>query len=222
MPLAIATRAHALRTRVLLVDDHAVVRVGFRLLLEQSADIAVVAEAGDVDAAYRSYVAEQPDVVIMDIGLPGASGTEGIRRILARDRGARVLAFSMHEDDVIIERALTAGARGYVSKASAADVLVEAVQKIAQGGQFLEPPVAARMVRRRAQGIESPFSALSMREFEIALMLANGLATHEVGRRLNIAPKTVGNYTAQIKTKLDIGTLPELTRLAIRYKLIDP
>jgi len=206
--------------RILLVDDHAVVRAGFRTLLENQPGIVVVAEAESGEAACRKFVELAPDIVIMDLSLPGIGGLEAIRRIVARDHQARVLVFSMHEDTVFVEQALQAGARGYLGKSSAPVVLVEAVQQIAAGNVYLDADIAQRLAFQKTTGDRGPFAALSTREFEIFCLLAEGLTVAEISARLSLSSKTVANYTTQIKSKLEVGTAAELARLAIRHGIV--
>ncbi len=206
--------------KVLLVDDHAVVRAGYRMLLENSADIEIVAEADSGEFAYKRFVEVHPDVVIMDLSLPGIGGIEAIRRIIARDPNARILVFSMHEDTVFVEQALQAGARGYITKSSAPEVLVEAVNQIASGNIHLDAGIAQRIAFQRVRGKGTPFTELSTREFEIACLLAEGLTTSEIADRLSLSYKTVANYGTQIKSKLGVSSAAELARLAIRYGVV--
>lgn len=207
-------------TRILLVDDHAVVRAGFKTLLENQADLRVVAEADSGETAGRQYAEHAPDVVIMDLSLPGIGGLEAIRRIVARDRSARVLVFSMHEDTVFVEQALQAGARGYLAKSSAPAVLVEAVRQVAGGSIYLDADIAQRLAFQKTRGGDSPFEALSTREFEVFCLLAEGSSVNEISTRLSLSPKTVANYATQIKSKLEVGTPAELARLAIRHGIV--
>ena len=207
--------------RVLLVDDHAVVRTGYRLLLERAGDIELAGEADSGEQAYRQYPELKPDVVVMDISLPGIGGFEAIRRIIARDPRARILVFSMHEDTVFVEQAVNAGARGYITKNSAPAVLVEAIRKVAAGEPYLEAGLARQLAFRKAGDQDSPFARLSTREFEICSLLAQGCSTSEIAKRLSLSYKTVANYSTQIKSKLGVGTPAELTRLAIRHKIVE-
>jgi DNA-binding NarL/FixJ family response regulator len=206
--------------RVLLVDDHAVVRAGYRMLLARSPDIEVVAEADSGEMACRRYVEHSPDVVVMDLTLPGIGGLEAIRRIVARDAGARVLVFSMHEDTVFVDQAISAGARGYITKSSAAETLVEAIRAVAANRTYLEAGLAQQLAFQKVRDRDSPFSRLSTREFEICCLLAEGLNTSEIAKRLSLSYKTVANYSTQIKGKLEVNTVAELTRLAIRYNVV--
>lgn len=206
------------RVRVLLVDDHAVVREGYRTLMRSAPGIEVIAEAASGEAACRLFAELAPDVVVMDLSLRGMGGLEAIGRMVARDAAARVLVFSMHEDPAFVEQALRAGAKGYVTKSSAPEFLLEAVTKIAAGGIFLDHALANVLAEQRAR--PQPFSALSPREFEIFCLLAAGGATVDVARRLALSPKTVANYATQIKDKLRVATTADLARLAIRHGLV--
>jgi DNA-binding NarL/FixJ family response regulator len=207
------------RVRVLLVDDHAVVRAGYRLLLQNAPEIEVVAEADSGELGCRLFAELTPDVVIMDLTLPGIGGLEAIRRIVQRDSRAKVLVFSMHEDILFVEQALAAGARGYVTKSSAPRVLIAAVKQVAAGGQPLARDIAQRLKVARSRG-DSPLKELSTREFEIFCLLAEGLSSADIAKRLSLSHKTVANYGTQLKAKLGVGTVAELTRLAIRHGVV--
>jgi len=208
---------------VLLVDDHAVVRAGYRTLLEDSPDVEVVGDAADGETAYSQYLALRPDVVVMDLSLPGAGGLEAIRRILARERDARVLVFSIHEDVAFVEQSLRAGARGYITKNSAPEILVEAVCRLAAGEVYLERQLAQNLALRKSHGAKGLLSCLTVREFEIFCLLAEGAGTAEAARRLVLSQKTIANYVTQIKHKLSVQTAGELVHLAIRHGVIkDP
>jgi len=207
--------------RVLLVDDHAVVRAGYKVLLQNSSEIAIIGEADCGELACRLFADLQPDVVIMDLSLPGMSGLEAIRRIIARSAEARVLVFSMHEDTVFVEQALQAGARGYITKRSAPEVLVDAVKAIARGEVHLDGDLAQRLAFQMTRGKGAPFASLSTREFEIFCLLAEGLDINEIAARVSLSYKTVANYSTQVKNKLAVNTVAELAHLAIRHGLID-
>jgi two-component system, NarL family, invasion response regulator UvrY len=197
--------------RVLLVDDHVVVRAGYRVLLRDVAEIEVVAEAESGEAAYRLYVELAPDVVVMDLSLPGMGGLEAIRRITARDNAARILVFSMHDDVAFVEQALRAGAQGYITKRSAPDVLADAIREIAAGGVYVDPALERTLARPG----DDPLTRLSPREFSIFQMLAQGLSTAEVAAQLCLSAKTVANYGTLIKRKLGAKNQAELVHLAL-------
>jgi two-component system, NarL family, invasion response regulator UvrY len=206
--------------RILLVDDHAVVRTGYSTLLQNAANLEVIAEADNGQAALREFIDCKPDIVIMDLSLPGIGGLEAIRRIIARDADAKVLVFSMHEDTVFVEQALQAGARGYITKRSAPEILVDAVRKIADGEIFLDADIAQRLAFQKTRGRNTPFETLSTREFEIFCLLAEGLNVNDIAKRLSLSYKTVANYSTQIKNKLDVDTVAELARIAIRHGIV--
>lgn len=208
--------------RVVMVDDHPVVRAGYRALLGNANSIEVVAEADSGETGFRAFVEHQPDIVIMDIRLPGISGFEAIRRIIARSAAAKILAFSMHEDTAFVEQALQAGARGYIGKSSGPIILVEAVRQIAAGNIYLEPEIAQRLAFQKTRGPTSPFANLSTREFEIFCLLAEGLNANDIGTRLSLSAKTVANYSTQIKSKLEVNSIAEMVRLAVRHGIVDP
>ena len=208
------------KIRILLVDDHAVVRAGYRALLEDHVTVDILGEAENGEAAVKLFGELDPDVIIMDLSLPGIGGLEAIRRIIQRKHDARILAFSMHEDTVFVEQALQAGARGYISKRSAPAVLVDAVKAIAAGNIYLDPDIAQRLAFQKTRGASSPIAALSTREFEIFCLLAEGQTVAEVARRLSLSGKTVANYSTQIKSKLDVNTAAEMARIAIRHGFV--
>jgi two-component system, NarL family, invasion response regulator UvrY len=209
------------KIRVLLVDDHAVVRVGYQMLLKNSGDIEVIGEADSGERACKAFTELQPDVVVMDLSMPGIGGLEAIRRIIARDDNARILVFSMHEDTVFVEQALQAGAKGYLCKSSAPEILVEAIKELAMGKSHIDSEIVQKLAFQKARGKGSPFSSLSTREFEIFCLLAEGLNTSEIAKRLSLSYKTVANYSTQIKGKLNVATVAEIARLAIRNNIIN-
>lgn len=209
------------KIRVLLVDDHAVVRAGYQMLLQNTDDIEVVSEADSGELACKHYVDSEPDVVVMDLSMPGMGGLEAIRRIVARDSDARILVFSMHESTVFVEQALQAGARGYITKSSAPEVLIEAIRELAAGKSHIDSEIAQQLAFKKSKGEDTPFSDLSTREFEIFCLLAEGLNTSEISKRLSLSYKTVANYSTQIKSKLEVSTVAEIARIAIRYKIIE-
>ncbi|HNJ08789.1 MAG TPA: response regulator transcription factor [Plasticicumulans sp.] len=206
--------------RVLLVDDHAVVRAGFRRLLE-GCGVRVSAEADTGEAGYRAYVDAPCDVVILDLALPGRGGLETLRRLRARDAGARVLVFTMHDEPAFAEQALAAGALGYVTKSSSPEVLLDAVTRVARGERCLSPDIAERLALAPSGGPQAAIEALSPREFEIFRQLAAGHSAAEIGERLALSAKTVANYGSQIRARLGVGSRAELARLAIRLGLIE-
>lgn len=207
---------------VMLVDDHAVVRAGYRLLLSQSENIEVVCEAERGEEACQFYSESQPNVIVMDLSLPGIGGLASIRRILSRDPGAKILVFSIHDELVYVLRALEAGAKGYITKSSAPETLVEAVKKVAGGETYVEPEIAQKLLVQTIAGKDAAtdLNALSAREFDVFCLLAKGYTTREVADELRLSYKTVGNYTTLIKNKLNVSTTAEMARLAYQYGLL--
>lgn len=208
--------------RVMLVDDHAVVRTGYRTLLETSSSLAVVCEASSGEQAQQLYKRHEPDVVVMDISLPGISGIETIKRIVHQFPKARIIVVSMYDDTTFVDQALQAGALGYMAKSGDPAALGRAILTIARGGTYLDASIAQHLAFQKSRGIESPFGRLSTREFEIARLLASGFTIGQIATRLSLGYKTVANYKTQITAKLDVRTTAELTRLCIRYGLLEP
>jgi two-component system invasion response regulator UvrY len=204
--------------RILLVDDHAVVREGFRRFLERSEDLRVVGEAEDADEAYALWLQCLPDVTVVDLSMRGAGGLELLARIVARSPGARCLVFSMHEDAAVAQRALAAGARGYVTKGSQPEVLVEAVRAVHAGRVYL----SADIVQDRATLADDAgrLASLTGKEHEIFRLLAQGHTVADIARLLNLSTKTVANHQSQIRDKLGLATPVALVRLAQRQGLI--
>lgn len=201
---------------VLLVDDHAVVREGYRRLLERSPGIRVVGEAADAQSAYTAFIEHQPQVTVMDISLPGASGIEALRRIRARDPAARVLMFSMHEDAVFASRAFEAGARGYISKAAAPEALVEAVHAVSRGEPYVTGRVAHELALRKSAQEGGAGSNLSPREFEVLRMLVSGRSLTQIADSLGLTAKTVANHQSNLRQKLGAGSALQLLQAAAR------
>jgi two-component system invasion response regulator UvrY len=210
------------RTRVMLVDDHAVVRMGFRLLLQATDDIEVVAEADSGETACQRVPEVRPDVVVMDIAMPGMGGIEAVKRLLAHDREVRILALSAHEDTSHPRRALKAGALGYLSKRGAPEALIEAIRTIARGRRYLDPQIAQRMAVQDLEGGGNPTEQLSEREFEVFVQLARGQSVNQIAENLKLASSTVGTHLYNIKQKLGVQNQAELTLLAVRHGLIEP
>ena len=204
--------------RVLLVDDHAVVREGYRRLLERDQRIQVVGEAADAARACKLAASIEPTVVVMDIALPGGSGLEAMRRMLVHEPRLRVLIFSMHGEAIFVSRAMQAGARGYITKSSAPEVLVTAVHAIAQGERFLSEDVAAEAPKSDhlpASGIDT----LTTREFEVLQRLARGESVKDIGEKLGLSEKTVANHQSVIREKLGVKNGVQLARLAAELGL---
>ncbi|SEJ92728.1 response regulator transcription factor [Paraburkholderia diazotrophica] len=204
---------------VLLVDDHAVVREGYRRLLELSPDVRVAGEAADAMQAYQRFCALQPDVVVMDLAMPGASGIEAMRRMLAREPDARVLIFSVHEEALFVRRAFDAGASGYVTKASAPDVLVEAVRAVARRVRYLSADVSHALALRTMFNEGPPGRQLSAREFEVLRLLVQGYTLPVIAERLGLSQKTIANHQSAIRQKFGANNGVQLVQIAQRLGL---
>jgi two-component system invasion response regulator UvrY len=209
------------KIKVMLVDDHAVVRFGFRMLLEATEDIQVVAEADSAEAAYAQIPVAQADVIVMDISLGGTMGVEATRRIVARDKTARVLGLSSHEDPSYVRYMLKAGALGYLSKRSAPDELIHAIRQVSEGHMYIESSLSQRMALEEFNGEKSPIEVLSEREFGVFIQLAKGSSVNQIAEMLNISPRTVGTHLYNIKQKLAVANQSELTLIAVRHGLIE-
>jgi two-component system invasion response regulator UvrY len=207
------------RISVLLVDDHAVVREGYRRLLERDENLIVVGEAAEAAEAIRLDAELRPDVVVLDIALPGVSGIEILRRIIAHRPVACVLMFSMHDDGIYAKHAIDAGARGYLSKASAPDLLVQAVRTVAGGGHYLSPDIEVAM-NKQSSAADELAGALSTRELEVLRMLSQGYDMEEIGERLGLSPKTAANHQSSIKQKLGATSALQLMLIAQRFGLV--
>jgi len=208
------------KLRVVLVDDHAVVREGYRRLLERTSDIQVVAEAANGEDAYRLICEEQPDVAVLDISLPGLGGIEVTRRVISRLPNQKILMFSMHEDTVFSSRALQAGARGYVTKSAAPEVLIEAVRLVAAGKLYISQEMAQELAMQMIPGREKPIDALSAREFEVFRLLVAGHTLQEISEIMHLSYKTVANYQSSIRQKLDVSNTAQVVRIALNHGMI--
>ena len=210
----------AKKTTIVLVDDHAVVRAGVRRLLEQEPLFEVIGEAESGEKAYQAFGELKPDVMVMDLSMPGMGGLEAIRRILMRYEKAKILVLSMHEDLSFANQALKLGAKGYLTKNTLADDLVKSIETVTQGDVFLSDEIAKKMAMQSISGNQDPVHELSAREFEIFRLLAEGFDIDAIASTLNISSKTVSNYQTMIKQKLDINTPIELIRYAIKVGVI--
>jgi len=206
------------KIKVILVDDHAVVRAGFRMLLSTVADIDVIDEADRGETACQLYQKQQPDVMVLDLSMPGIGGLECLRRICNRDSHAKVLVFSVHDEMVYVDRAIHAGAKGYITKNSAPDILVEAIRKIAGGEMYIEQGLMKNRPLRN-NDIDTEYKtivdSLSAREFDIFIRLAKGLTAHKIAEELCLGYKTVANYGTQIRSKFNVSSSVELAHIAI-------
>ncbi|MFN3622721.1 MAG: response regulator [Hyphomicrobium sp.] len=205
---------------ILLVDDHPVVREGYRRLLEMHAEFRVCAETDNAHDAYMLYKKHQPSIVVMDLGLPGVGGIEAVRRIREWDKDARVLIFSMHEGAAFALKAFEAGAAGYVTKSSDPGQLTRAVAAIVRGGHFLSEDIAQALAADRLTGAQHLSESLTPRETEILRLLATGLTSEEIAPLLNLSHKTVRNHHYAIKAKIGARSDAHLVWLAIAAGLV--
>jgi two-component system, NarL family, response regulator NreC len=215
--------AHAKPLRVVIVDDHAVVRAGLRLLLEREAGIETVAEAANTTDGVARTLEQQPDLVLVDVTMPGESGIEAIPRLLVACPAARVLVLSMHDDPGYVRSAFSAGASGYVLKEAADTELVAAIRQVAGGETYVNPALGARMIvaetKQRAEGNANP---LSGRQHEVLRLLALGHTNQEIAERLSISVRTAETHRAHIMRKLRLGSRAELVRYALAHQLLQP
>lgn len=213
-----------MKIRVILVDDHAVVRAGFKMLLATHDNIKVIAEADRGEQAIQLYKEKQPDVMVMDISMPGIGGLEAIRRICTRHNKAKILVFSVHQEQAFINQAMSAGARGFISKNSAADILVDALHCIVKGDIYIEQELQQGWIeihKSEPDRYKAMIENLSPREFDIFLLLVKGKTAHKIADELCLSYKTVANYNTQIKKKLNVSTLAELVHIAVSYGIVD-
>ncbi len=207
------------KTRILLVDDHAVVRAGFKMLLAAVADMEVCGEANCGEQAIALYSELQPDMVVMDLSMPGIGGLETIRRLIQRDENAQILVFSVYQESIYIQRALSSGAKGYITKNSVPDILPEAIHHILKGQRYVEAGLLKKAPEQDYQTLIAGFSA---REFDIFRLLAQGMNSYAIGDELCLSHKTVANYATQIKKKLQVNTTAELMRVALQINADPP
>ena len=207
-------------TKILLVDDHAVVRAGFRYLLESNENF-LVSEASTAEEAFILYDKLSPDVVVLDISMPGMGGIEGLRRLLNKHAEARILLLSMYDDPAYVARAMKMGARGYISKNSAAESLVTAICDVMNGKKYFSPEIIRQMTDQdQDKDYASKTLGLSPREFEVFRLLAEGRSTAEIADSLNLSPKTVSNHRSHLMNRLNLASTAELVRFAIRQEII--
>ena len=206
--------------RVLLADDHATVRMGFRLLLE-GAGATVIGEADSGEAAVSAFDRSPPDVLMMDVSMPGIGGLGALERVRVHHPDARVLILSAHDDAQIPTRALRAGATGYLSKRAHPDELLRALTSVARGQRYIDPEIAPALALAQFSGGQDPVSALTEKEFAIFLQLAQGRSVAEIAESHRLSPSTVGTHLYHIKQKLNVSNAAELALIAIRSGLIE-
>lgn len=214
---------NTVKKRVMIVDDHPVVRQGLALLIDQQPDLEVCAEADSVADAFSKFTEASPDLVIIDLSLKDGSGIELIKEIKARNEHARMLVSSMHDESLFAERVLRAGAKGYISKQEATGNIVDAARQVLDGRVYLSPRMSDQMLHRLvAAGDEadrSPIDSLSDRELEVFEMIGQGLTTRQIASKLDLSPKTVETYRENIKAKLNLPNGTALTRHAVQWLL---
>jgi DNA-binding NarL/FixJ family response regulator len=206
-------------TRVLIVDDHPIVISGCRALLASDPDI-VITTAADAESGEASFVAEPPDICLIDINLPSVSGFELARRILRRDASARIIMFSMNDDPIFAARAIETGAKGYVSKSGDPSDLVEAIRKVGEGGVFLPSAIAQSIAFAGPGFSENPLAKLTQREMEILRLLGAGKSLSEIAWLVHSSYKTIANTSSIIRQKLGLRSSSELVRFAIESRLV--
>lgn len=208
--------------RVMLVDDHTIVRMGFRLLIESGArDIEVVAEAASGEDALTQLDTVRPDVLVLDLSMPGMAGLELLRRLRARDERLKVLVLSAHEDTAHPRRALAGGAHGYLCKRGAPEALIDALRRVAAGARYIDPAIAQKLALAQLGNEPSPVDALSEREFEVFIQLARGASVADIAGQLKLSASTVGTHLYNVKQKLGASNQAELTLLALRWGLLE-
>ncbi|HNW61632.1 MAG TPA: response regulator transcription factor [Piscinibacter sp.] len=205
--------------RVMLVDDHALVRMGFRMLLAD-AQVEVVAELDTGEQACAEYARVLPDVVVMDLSMPGMGGLEAVRRLVAQDPKVRILALSAHEDTAHPQRVLRAGALGYLTKRSAPDALIAAVTAVSRHEAYVDAQTARSLAMAQVKGDTSPAQTLSEREFSVFIQLARGQSVAQIAESLKLSPSTVGTHLYHVKQKLGASNQSELTLVALQWGLI--
>ena len=209
--------------KILLVDDHELVRSGIRLILEGISTFSVVAELKSGEEAIRYCRHDAPDIVLMDVNMPGIGGLEATKQIARMSENIRVICISMHTENPIPAKVMQMGAFGFITKNAEPDEMVRAVHKVVAGQKYIAPEIAQQIaIGKLDLGDSNPFDQLSDRELEITLMLVTGRRVPDIADSLNISPKTINTYRYRMFEKLEINSDVELTHLALRYKLISP
>ena len=210
------------KINVILADDHAVVRMGFRLLLQDTKDITVAGEAESGEEVIKLLNTLTADIIVMDLSMPGIGGLETISRIVSKNKPPKILILSAHEDAIHPKRSLKAGASGYLSKRGAAEELIKAIRQIHSGNMYIEPSIAQKVAMSQMGGETSPVDVLSEREFDVFMALANGKTVNQIAETLHLSPRTVGTHLYNIKQKLNASNQTELAFIAIKSGLINP
>lgn len=213
------------KLRILLADDHGIVRKGLRFLLESRPDVEVTGEAGDGREAVRLAELQRPDIVVMDIGMPLLNGIEATTQIVKREMGAKVIILSVHSDETYVMRALGAGAKGYLLKDSAEDDLLPAVAAVSQGKPFFSPAIAQTLLDDymrylQQRGLTDSYDLLTDREKEVLQLLAEGKSNKDVATLLDVSPHTVETHRTRLMQKLNLHNTAEIVLYAVRKKII--
>lgn len=208
--------------KVLLVDDHELVRMGIKRLLQDVSGLKVISETGTGEEAVLLAKELVPDVVIMDVNMPGIGGLEATRKMIRHNPDIKVLALTVYEDEPYPSRLLQAGASGYITKGCDSDEMIRAIRTINAGQRYISPQIAQQIaIKRFTKGDESPLDLLSERELQIMLMITQGQKVQDISRKLCLSPKTVNSYRYRIFDKLNINSDVELTLLAMRLGMIE-
>ena len=207
---------------VILADDHAVVRMGFKLLLQDTKDITVVGEAESGEEVIKLLNTLTADLIVMDLSMPGIGGLETISRVVSKAKSPKILILSAHEDAIHPKRSLKAGANGYLSKRGAPEELIKAIRQIHAGNMYIEPSIAQKVAMSQMGGETSPVEVLSEREFDVFMALASGKTVNQIAETLHLSPRTVGTHLYNIKQKLNVSNQTELALIAIKSGLINP
>jgi len=218
----ITSRAKLTPVTVLVVDDHPALRAGLRSLIDSDPALRVLAEVESGEAAYAAYRTHCPDTVVMDLSMEGFGGIEAIRRIRKLDPQAAVLVYSVHNSQVLLERALEAGAMGFVTKGSNVETLLLGLKKVAKGESFVSADLLPALLDRHRPSGAAQFNRLTQREFQVFRLLSEGHTLSECASILNLSSKTVSNHFTQIRAKLGVSSLAEMAHMAIRQGLIEP
>jgi DNA-binding NarL/FixJ family response regulator len=220
-PQAAIGAGPAERRRILVVEDHPLMRAGLAQLINRQPDLVVCGEAGSPHAAIQELARNKPDLILTDITMPGRSGFEFIKDLVAERPGRLILVVSMHDEVIYAERALRSGARGYVMKDAGGENLLAAIRLVLAGQVYLSPQMSARILEdlsgRRPRGSDSPIEKLSDREFEILQLVGLGKSTRDIAAQLHLSPKTVDVHRGHIKEKLQLRDATALVRYAVRW-----
>ena len=204
---------------VILVDDHAIVRAGFRLLLATESDIDVIAEASRGEEILQIYSELKPDIVVMDLSMAGIGGLETTRRLVMREDDAKIIVFSVHHEKVYVQRALDAGARGYICKHAHPDMLIDAIKQVAKGRIYIDPSLVDDAQHQEDMTpYQTIIATLSPREFDVFVLLAKGMTAHQISDELCLSYKTVANYGTTIRSKLNVTSMAQLANIATLLK----